>query len=440
MNDIMALIAKATWREAVTYRHTWPHEYVLMNKDQQHELVAAFHERIARGEGVECQFFHQKKQYLFLGNYKYWTEGGHNDDEIVLNRALLYRDRRDFLIRQGDSGMYEPQEDTNLEQDDDVIQLNVREMWPNEALDFTHWLAEKENLDLLGRELGLNLELVQREKAIGSLYLDILARETSSGAGVAIENQLEWTDLDHFGRLLFYASGSDSRIVIWIAPDFVFDHAQVLNQLNEWSGPNASFYGVKIEALLNEDGVTQEARFRKVVYPGGWNKELTLPQDTVPPHILKHRIFFQPLVDHLLRQDPPFADSHRQQFGYTGRFFHSRFLRDVGYAVSIEGNNSAWVTFHLGTEDKDLNKSLFDALIANRQEIEASISIPAGSDWHWYRYDSYRFSSINIRKDGSIEDSPEQLEEIRAWMLDLLPKLKETFDPRLAKLLPESED
>ena len=105
MSDIMALIAKATWREAVTYRHTWPHEYVLMNKDQQHDLIAAFNEQIARGEGVECQFFHQKKQYLFLGNYKYWTEGGSNDDEIVLNRALLYRDRRDFLIRQGDSGM-----------------------------------------------------------------------------------------------------------------------------------------------------------------------------------------------------------------------------------------------------------------------------------------------------------------------------------------------
>ena len=73
--------------------------------------------------------------------------------------------------------------------------------------------------------------------------LDILAKETSSGSYVAIENQLEWTDFDHLGRMLAYASGSGSRIAIWVAPDFVFEHAQVLNQLNEWSGPNARFYG-----------------------------------------------------------------------------------------------------------------------------------------------------------------------------------------------------
>ena len=318
MDDIMALIAKASWREAVTYRHTWPHEYVLVNKDLQQHLfimvLAAFNERIDRGEGVECQFFHQKKQYLFLGNYKYWTEGGFNDDEIVLNRALLYRDRRDFLIKQGDSGLHEPQDASGLEQNEDVIQVDVRKMWPDEALHFTPWLAEKENLELLGREIGLSLELVQREKPIGSLFLDILARESTSGSLVAIENQLEWTDLYHFGRLLAYASGSNSRTVIWVAPEFVYEHTQVLNQLNEWSGPNARFYGVKVEVVQKGEGAALEPRFRSVVYPGGWNKGLTLPQDTVPPHIQKHRMFFQPLIDHLLGQDPPFADAHRQQY------------------------------------------------------------------------------------------------------------------------------
>ena len=29
--DIMELIAAASWREAVTYRETWPHEYVVIN-------------------------------------------------------------------------------------------------------------------------------------------------------------------------------------------------------------------------------------------------------------------------------------------------------------------------------------------------------------------------------------------------------------------------
>ena len=46
--DIMALIARAPWREAVTYRDTWPHEYVVVKEDGQQALLAAFCARIAR--------------------------------------------------------------------------------------------------------------------------------------------------------------------------------------------------------------------------------------------------------------------------------------------------------------------------------------------------------------------------------------------------------
>ena len=105
----MELIADAPWREAVTYRETRPHEYVVINRDGQQELLAAFCERIGRGEGVECQFFNQSRKYLFLGDYKHWTMTACSDIDLdandeVLNRAPLYRDRRDFVIRQGDSG------------------------------------------------------------------------------------------------------------------------------------------------------------------------------------------------------------------------------------------------------------------------------------------------------------------------------------------------
>ncbi len=108
-SHIMELIADAPWREAITYRDTWPHEYVVVNRDGQQELLAAFCERISRGEGVECRFFHQKRPYLFLGDYKYWIMVECSDVDLdaedeVLNRARLYRDRRDFVIQAGDTG------------------------------------------------------------------------------------------------------------------------------------------------------------------------------------------------------------------------------------------------------------------------------------------------------------------------------------------------
>ena len=84
----------------------------MAKKDRQEELLAAFCARIAQGEGVECSFFLHKRTYLLLGEYKYWTMTDCLDinldaDDYVLNRALLYRDRRDFAITSGDTGRRE---------------------------------------------------------------------------------------------------------------------------------------------------------------------------------------------------------------------------------------------------------------------------------------------------------------------------------------------
>ena len=70
--ELMELIARAPWREAVTYRETWPHEYVLIKQDKQRELLAAICARIANGEGIEGRFFSRTSVYLFIGEYKYW--------------------------------------------------------------------------------------------------------------------------------------------------------------------------------------------------------------------------------------------------------------------------------------------------------------------------------------------------------------------------------
>ena len=104
--DIMVLIAQAPWREAVTFRHSWPHEYVVIRKDGQQALLDAFCARIRAGEGVECWFFAQTREYLFLGDYKYWTMTGCSDinlgtSDYVLNRALLYQGPTRFCDQVG---------------------------------------------------------------------------------------------------------------------------------------------------------------------------------------------------------------------------------------------------------------------------------------------------------------------------------------------------
>ncbi len=316
--------------------------------------------------------------------------------------------------------------------DEGITTANVRDLWPHEAHDFTRWLAD--NLDRLAEVIGLKLELVQQEKLIGSLWLDILAKESESEALVAIENQLEWTDVDHLGRLLIYAAGCEAKVAILVATEFMHEHAKLLHQLNKWAGSNASFYGVKVEAIKKAGSSDLEPRLLKVVWPGGWNKAITL--DPVPPprpEVQRHRDFFRPLIAELMRA--AFADKDVQLLDYRDRFFPSRVNGGVGYAAFLY-SNGAWVTLHIGTADNDLNKQLFDALKADQRQIESSNIL--GSDdleWHWLRHDKHLFSSIDVRKEGSIDDPPEKLEETREWMLDLLPKFKDIFEPRVARIL-----
>ena len=47
----------------------------------------------------------------------------------------------------------------------ELKRLDPREVWPNEAADFTPWLAE--NIGALGEALAMELELVEREAPVG---------------------------------------------------------------------------------------------------------------------------------------------------------------------------------------------------------------------------------------------------------------------------------
>ena len=64
--NLTDLIARAPWREAVTFRDTWPHEYVMTRQDGQRELLEAVCERFRAGEGVACRFFRMNNTYLFI--------------------------------------------------------------------------------------------------------------------------------------------------------------------------------------------------------------------------------------------------------------------------------------------------------------------------------------------------------------------------------------
>ena len=140
----------------------------------------------------------------------------------------------------------------------------VREIWPDEARDFTPWLAK--NLHRLGAELDMNLELVEQEAPAGRFKLDILARDAPFGVMVAIENQLEGTDHNHLGQLLTYAGNHDVRRLIWVAPNFLPEHRAALEWLNQWTDDEIEVYGVAVTVARIGDSLPAPS-FNKVVSP-----------------------------------------------------------------------------------------------------------------------------------------------------------------------------
>ena len=67
---------------------------------------------------------------------------------------------------------------------DKLKKVDLRDVWPHEALDFTKWLSEEPNLTILSSAVGIELELIETESSVGSFNVDIVP--TADGTGLSL--------------------------------------------------------------------------------------------------------------------------------------------------------------------------------------------------------------------------------------------------------------
>ena len=211
----------------------------------------------------------------------------------------------------------------------EVYALNpvcLRKVWPDEARDFTPWLAK--HLDLLGSKLNLALHLVAVEATLPEAgRVDIIAEQVSTKAKVVIENQLEVSDDSHCLRLLGYAANADANILVWVARDFTPYHRSILSWLNE--SDNIAVYAVAVKAYRVGDAIA--AAFQLVVEPPQ-SQPGTTSTNTY------YANFYGPLVAQLRRSGlPPVGRG-----GWRGRWrsFQTGYT-DVVYAAGLS-EGKAW--------------------------------------------------------------------------------------------------
>jgi hypothetical protein len=317
-------------------------------------------------------------------------------------------------------------EETTVKNLATLKKVNLRTVWPREAVDFTPWLAQ--NLSALGVVLGMDLELQTQEAPVGDFSLDLLVHDLSNDRQVVIENQFSRTDHDHLGKLLTYAAGYDAHVVVWIAEEIREEHRQALDWLNQHTDTTIQFYAVVVEVLQIDDS-RPAYNFKLVAFPNEWRKGKVKPP-ALTGRGEAYRAYFQSLIDQL-REQYRFTNARvgQAQSWYTFATGVTR-LTGIVYGASFAAGGRARVELYIDRPDASLNKAIFDTL----RKDEAAIESAVGDQLVWERLDERRASRIAVYRPGSITDSPQTLDELRSWTVDRLLRFKAVFGPRLEAL------
>ncbi len=308
---------------------------------------------------------------------------------------------------------------------EDLTNIDPRNFWKHEAHDFTPWLYA--NMERLGKALGLQIEATKQEHSVGDFSLDILAVDLESKRPVIIENQLGSTDHDHLGKLLTYAGGTDAAIVIWVSTELREEHRQALMWLNSKTIEGVDFFGVVLEVVKIGDS-KPAVLFKPVVRPNEWQKQtMTSARSGHSEKGEKYRLFYQPLIDEL-REKYNYTNARESQAQCWYAFASGR--TGFKFSANFTGEDTVRAEVYIDCESKELTKQRFDALYAQKDEIEKEFGEPL----EWQRMDDRRACRICIHRDGSVEDSKEKLDEIRGWLLKRLLKIKQVFANRISKL------
>lgn len=311
---------------------------------------------------------------------------------------------------------------------------NLRATWPDEARDFTPWLARAGNLEILSETLGLGpdgLELEAVEKFVGPYKADILCRETGLGDWVLIENQLERTDHSHLGQLIVYAAGLGAKTVVWISRQVSPEHKAAMEWLNEIGNGGPSFFALEIELWRIGDSPLAP-RFNVVVSPNDWTRSATSARKGIEEGELS--VPRQMLVDY-----------------WTG--LEAEIARRRGPVRPVRPLPQNWIVHGLGKTGVTLNASV------NRREnwIRAEIYLTGKTARDYFDWLKGERAAIEAETgplvwyDGAANDRRIYLEQAcpdvgardgweaqHRWLAERLEILHRAFHDRVRRLDPDT--
>ena len=306
--------------------------------------------------------------------------------------------------------------------------VELESIWPNEAQDFTPWLARPDNLRILGDTLGMDLEPEEEEASVGPFSADILCKDTADSSWVVIENQIKKTDHSHLGQILTYAAGLGAKTLIWVAAKFTEEHRAALDWLNENTVEDVSFFGLEIE-LWRIGNSLPAPKFNVACKPNDWSKAVKMQAGGKEGQITAHKQlqfeFWTAFKAHLeedtsLRtQKPSYQHWLTVTIGRAG--FHLNAITSAWSSVTETWSPEVRVELIMNSPAA---KQQFVKLEENKATLQQKINLPLA----WHNPEGSKQCKIYVRRDGDFMDKT-KWPELFSWLTKYLKKFTEVFGP-----------
>lgn len=256
-----------------------------------------------------------------------------------------------------------------------LTRINLREYWRHEAFDFTRWLSEQENIELLSDEIGIGIQVLQTEASVGRFNVDILAEEENTGRKIIIENQLEMTDHGHLGQLITYAAGLEAEFIVWIVRDVREEHRQAVDWLNEHTDEQINFFLVAIE-LWQIESSPPAPKFNVISKPNEWRRAVRLSTQDGDLTDTKTRQleFWQQLKEFAATNHPKLKLRTPQPRPYL----NVPIGRSNCHIALVVDSREDKVRCELYIPD---SKELYHSFLSCKTEIEADLAIAEQLEW-----------------------------------------------------------
>lgn len=302
-----------------------------------------------------------------------------------------------------------------LYQLDNLDKMDLRDVWEHEASDFTNWLVLPENFQLLSKEIGLDMQVIETNANVGDFFADILAEETNTSRKIIIENQLEVTNHDHLGKLITYASGLEANYIIWIFKEMRDEHRRAIDWLNEVTDEDLNIFAIKME-LWKIGNSLPAPKFNIICSPNDWSKAIKRNSNSqnLTDNNLIQLDFWKGFADYISTQKTSFkARKAQAQHWYDLSIGSAKIHLSLVAAVR---ENFLRVSLYIPD-----NKELYNSLKSNRVEIEKSFGFPLD----WQDLPAAKASRIAFERDNIDIKQKSNIGEAYKWLLEHSEKLYE---------------